>query len=73
MYQKQKGTKIKPITIPSKTYLSVPKSIIHAGFTPVFDKNENDWSGISPLKPFHIYDAAKRLTSQTVVELPVCR
>lgn len=67
MYQKQKGTKIKSITIPSKTYLSVPQSIIHAGFTPIFDKNENDWSGMYPLKPFHIYDAAKRLTSKMYI------
>jgi len=56
------------ITIPSKTYLSVPQSIIHAGFVPVFDTNMNDWQGIYPLKPFAIYDAAKRFTSGMYIE-----
>jgi dTDP-4-amino-4,6-dideoxygalactose transaminase len=53
------------VIIPSKTYLSVPQSIIHAGFEPVFDMSEeaNKWSGIYQLKPFPIYDSAKRLTS----------
>jgi dTDP-4-amino-4,6-dideoxygalactose transaminase len=51
------------IHIPSKTYLSVPQSIIHAGFVPVFDSNMNNWSGIYQLEPLPIFDAAKRLTS----------
>lgn len=55
------------VTIPSKTYLSVPMSIIHAGFKPVFDTSMNDWSGIYQLKPFPIYDAAKRLTSDMYI------
>ena len=52
------------VTIPSKTYLSVPQSIIHAGGEVIFDKREktNDWKGIYQLKPYPIYDAAKRLT-----------
>ena len=56
--------KVKEITIPSKTYLSVPQSIIHAGGTVVFDKRveTNNWKGIYQLKPYPIYDAAKRLT-----------
>jgi len=53
----------KEIRIPSKTYLSVPQSVIHAGFEPVFDYSMNNWSGIYQLKPLNIYDAAKRLTS----------
>ena len=56
------------VIIPSKTYLSVPMSIIHAGFKPVFDASMNDWSGIYQLKPFKIYDAAKRLTSDMYIE-----
>ena len=41
MYYRYLGETInQPVTIPSKTYLSVPMSIIHAGFEPVFD----DWS-----------------------------
>ena len=51
------------INIPSKTYLSVPQSIIHAGYEPIFDVSRNDWSGIYDLKPLPVYDAAKRLTS----------
>lgn len=56
---------VKEVTIPSKTYLSVPMSIIHAGGTVVFDKSPttNHWIGIYQLKPYPIYDAAKRLTS----------
>ena len=51
------------VTIPSKTYLSVPQSIIHAGGEVVFDRREetNNWNGIYQLKPYPIYDAAKRL------------
>jgi len=69
MYKKQqllleKGRQIK---IPSKTYLSVPMSIIHAGFEPVFDYSMNNWSGIYQLKPYNIYDAAKRLTSNMYI------
>jgi dTDP-4-amino-4,6-dideoxygalactose transaminase len=55
----------KEITIPSKTYLSVPMSVIHSGAEVIFDKTDmtNHWSGIYKLKPYPIYDSAKRLTS----------
>lgn len=56
------------IIIPSKTYLSVPQSIIHAGFTPVFDSSKNDWSGNYQLYPLPIYDSAKRLTSNMYIK-----
>ena len=57
--------KVKTITIPSKTYLSVPMSIIHAGGEVIFDQSPitNHWQGIYQLKPYSIYDAAKRFTS----------
>jgi dTDP-4-amino-4,6-dideoxygalactose transaminase len=55
------------IKIPSKTYLSVPQSIIHAGFEPVFDYSKNNWSGIYQLEPLPIYDSAKRLTSNMYI------
>jgi dTDP-4-amino-4,6-dideoxygalactose transaminase len=60
-----KYLEVKEVTIPSKTYLSVPQSIIHAGGTVVFDKRPetNHWKGMYQLKPYPIYDAAKRLTS----------
>ncbi len=56
---------VKNVTIPSETYLSVPMSIIHAGGNVIFDKSleVNNWMGIYQLKPYPIYDAAKRLTS----------
>jgi len=60
-----KYLKVKEVTIPSKTYLSVPMSIVHAGGEVIFDKTSqtNHWQGIYQLKPYPIYDAAKRLTS----------
>jgi len=54
--------KVIEVTIPRKTYLSVPMSIIHAGGEVVFEDKE--WSGVYQLKPYPIYDAAKRLTSR---------
>lgn len=57
-----KYLKVTKVTIPSKTYLSVPQSIIHAGGEVIFDSTRNDWSGIYQLVPYPIYDSAKRLT-----------
>jgi len=56
-----KYLEVKDVTIPSKTYLSVPQSIIHAGGSVIFDKSDvtNNWKGIYQLKPYEIYDAAK--------------
>jgi dTDP-4-amino-4,6-dideoxygalactose transaminase len=62
-----KYLKVKEVTIPSKTYLSVPQSIIHAGGEPIFDSNANDWKGIYQLKPYPIIDAAKRFKSNMYV------
>lgn len=58
-----KYLKVKEVTIPSKTYLSVPQSIIHAGGEVIFDRRDktNNWSGLYQLKPYPIYDSAKRL------------
>jgi dTDP-4-amino-4,6-dideoxygalactose transaminase len=60
---------VKEVTIPSKTYLSVPMSIINAGGEVIFDKREitNHWSGLYQLKPYPIYDSAKRLTSNMYI------
>lgn len=60
---------VEQVTIPSKTYLSVPQSIIHAGGEVIFDKREetNDWKGIYQLKPYPIYDSAKRFTSNMYI------
>jgi dTDP-4-amino-4,6-dideoxygalactose transaminase len=60
---------VEQVTIPSKTYLSVPQSIIHAGGEVVFDTTDetNNWKGIYQLKPYPIYDAAKRFTSKMYI------
>tara|TARA_R110000824_G_C15136256_1_gene669528 strand:- start:700 stop:1317 length:618 start_codon:yes stop_codon:yes gene_type:complete len=52
---------VKEVTIPKQTYLSVPMSIIHSGGTVIFE--DKPWHGAYQLKPYPIYDAAKRLTS----------
>lgn len=57
-----KYLEVKTVTIPSKTYLSVPQSITHAGGKVEYSKKE--WNGIYQLEPYPIYDAALRLTSQ---------
>ena len=59
------GVKGKEVVIPNKTYLSVPQSIMLAGGDLKFE--ELDWSGIYQLKPFPIYDAAKRFTSNMYI------
>lgn len=55
--------RVMQVTIPSKTYISPALSIIHAGGDVILDPGANDWSGIYQLKPYPIFDAAKRLTS----------
>jgi dTDP-4-amino-4,6-dideoxygalactose transaminase len=69
LQQKNFLEKSTEITIPSKTYLSVPQSIIHAGFSPVFDTKEetNNWKGIYYLNPLPIIDSAKRFTSNMYI------
>lgn len=64
-----KYLKVKEVTIPSKTYLSVPMSIIHSGGSVVFDTSQetNAWQGIYQLKPYPIFDSAKRFTSDMYV------
>ena len=53
------------IVVPKRTYLSVPMSVIHAGYDPLF--MDIDWSGIYQLKPLNVYDAAKRFTSDMYI------
>jgi len=51
---------VKEVTIPSKTYVSVPCSIIHAGGKVNFENIE--WKESYQLKPYPIYDSACRLS-----------
>lgn len=53
------------VTIPKNTYLSVPQSIIHAGGKVKFE--DVNWEGIYQLRPYPIYDSAKRLTSNMYI------
>lgn len=49
------------VGIPSRTYVSVPQAIIHAGGRPVY--RDEQWSGAYQLRPYPIWDSARRFTS----------
>ena len=55
-YLKAKGD----ITIPARTYASVPMQILHAGCKPIFE--DYKWYGSYQLKPYHIWDSAIEFT-----------
>lgn len=55
--------KVKEVTIPKRTYIGVPMSIVHAGGTVRFEDDEWQERGIYKLKPYPIYDSARWLTS----------
>ncbi len=50
--------KVEEVTIPCRTYPSVPCSVIHAGGKVCFE--DISWSGVYQLKPYPIWDGAKR-------------
>lgn len=56
-----KWLNVKTVSIPKFTYVSVPQSIIHAGGRVQF--RDEDWKGEYQLKPYPIWDAARRFTS----------
>lgn len=58
--------KVKEVTIPSRTYPSIPCSIIHAGGKVRFEDIE--WHGVYQLKPYPIYDGAKRFHRGMYIE-----
>jgi dTDP-4-amino-4,6-dideoxygalactose transaminase len=49
------------VTIPKRTYVSVPMQIKLAGLRLAFEDKE--WSGMYPLKPFRIWDSARWFTA----------
>jgi dTDP-4-amino-4,6-dideoxygalactose transaminase len=55
-YLKAHGT----ITVPAKTYVSVPQAILHAGCDLKFEDVE--WTGTYQLKPFPVVDGATRFS-----------
>lgn len=56
-----KWHKVKEVTIPKRTYVSVPQSIIHAGGMVKFQDME--WEGAYTLYPYPIHDSARWFTS----------
>ena len=50
------------VTIPKRTYVSVPQAIIHAGGRPVFDDRE--WRGSYQLRPLPVWDSARWFTGR---------
>ena len=53
------------ISIPKRTWVSVPMQIRHAGCEPIFEDTE--WSGAYQLKPYPIWDAAVRFTKDMYI------
>ncbi len=54
------------ITIPAKTYVSIPSIIHHAGCK--FEFENKEWSGMYQLKPYPVYDSALRFTKGMYVK-----
>ena len=54
------------IILPTKTYVSVPQTVIHAGCTVKFDNIE--WTGLYRLEPTNIYDSATRFTKGMYIQ-----
>lgn len=54
------------ITIPSRTYCSVPMAIISTGFKVKF--KDIKWEGMYQLNPFNIYDSATRFTKNMYIQ-----
>lgn len=50
--------KVKEVTLPKKTYFSVPMSVIHAGGSVMYE--DLNWRGAYQLKPYPIIDSAMR-------------
>ena len=54
------------ITLPERTYLSVPGLVIHAGCEVEF--KDIEWTGVYPLDPYPVIDGATRLTKDMYVK-----
>jgi len=61
-----KYLKVETVTIPKKTFHSVPCGIIHAGGKVVF--SDEEWKGCYQLKPYPIWDSAIRFKRGMYVE-----
>lgn len=54
------------VTIPKRTYISVPMQVKHAGYEMIFEDIE--WSGLYKLSPLPIYDSAQRFTQNMYIK-----
>jgi dTDP-4-amino-4,6-dideoxygalactose transaminase len=54
------------ITIPARTYISIPSMILNSGCNVLFEDFE--WSGAYQLKPYPIYDSALRFTKDMYIK-----
>lgn len=53
-----KFLRVKSVVVPARTYVSVPMAVIHAGGEVSFE--DYPWVGAYQLKPYPIWDGAKR-------------
>lgn len=60
-----KYTTTQPVTVPSKTYISVPMQIRHSGFGVTF--KDLSWTGMYKLEPTPVIDCAQRFTENMYV------
>ena len=56
-----KYLEVQEVTLPKGTYVSVPMQVVHAGGRVKFE--DLIWQGSYQLKPYPIYDSARRFTS----------
>lgn len=56
------------VTLPARTYCSVPMAVIHAGGSVRFEDRE--WRGMYQLTPYPVWDAAKRLRRGMFHDVP---
>lgn len=54
------------VTVPKRTYISVPMQIKHAGYEMIFEDVE--WSGMYKLSPLPVIDSAQRFTKNMYVK-----
>lgn len=57
----QKGSTRQAVSMPKRSYVGVPFSVIHAGGRPVF--RDEEWSGWYQLKPYPVWDSARYFSS----------
>lgn len=62
--------RVKAVTIPKKTYFSVPMSIIHAGGWVKYQ--DIDWKGAYQLEPYWIIDSAMRFKKNMYLQNTFC-